>query len=340
MTAAGRWSSKQRSTNEDTTMKNRPPLHRAAPFLLVLLCLHAAAAASLPGTPPPDAEPGEIAADRLFVAKDWQGAAEAYAGLAARLPAKPRFALRQGLALAADHQDAAAVAAFVDAVAHGMPAIAIGLQLPRLEARLGQDERALAALAALVGSGFGANGQLQQMALDPDLARVRTSPRYAAIFLAADQNAGPCLYAPEYRQFDFWIGEWDVTANGAPPSTPPSSSSIQLILDGCVIFENWQSSGYAGKSFNQYDAPAKKWRQFWVDSQGAYLEFEGVARDGNLYYTGDAPAAAGGPAMKHKLTFLRQGADEVRQLWEQSSDGGATWSVAFDGIYRRKNRGH
>ncbi len=306
--------------------------------LAALCCLTATlAAAQTPGPPPAGAEPAEIAADRHFQAQEWSAAAAAYGALAARADAKPRFALRQGLALAALHQDAAAVAALERAVAGGVSPLALGLQLPRLQARLGHVDRAVETIEKLVDGGFGGNGQLQQMATDPDLAAVRQDPHYAAIFREADRNARPCLHAPEYRALDFWIGEWDVTPNGAPPTTPPSASSIQLVLDGCVIFENWQSSGYAGKSFNQYDAAAKKWRQFWVDSQGTYLAFEGTAHDGNLYYTADTPAQGSAPAMKHRLTFFHTGPDEVRQLWEQSTDGGATWSVAFDGIYRRKN---
>ena len=309
-------------------------------FALATLCFLGAAlaAAQTPGPPPAGAEPAELAADRLFQAQDWPAAAAAYGALAARANAKPRFALRQGLALAALGQDAPALAALERAVAGGVSPLALGLQLPRLQARLGHVERAVATLEKLIDGGFGGNGQLQQMAADPDLAPVRKDAHYPAIFREADRNARPCLYAPEYRQFDFWIGEWDVIPNGAPATTPPSSSSIQLILDGCVIFENWQSNGYSGKSFNQYDAAAKKWRQFWVDSQGTTLTFEGEARDGNLYYTADTPAQGSAPAMKHKLTFFAKGADEVRQLWEQSSDGGATWSVAFDGLYQRKNR--
>lgn len=305
---------------------------------LALGLVAALAAAQGPGAPPANAPAAEVEADRLFKAQEWPAAAAAYGALATAPGAKPRYFLRQGLALAALHQDAPAAAALERAIAGGVAPNALGLQLARLQARLGQTDKALASLEALTRAGFGGNGQLQQMALDPDLVVVRKDARYPAIFLAADTNARPCLYAPEFRQFDFWIGEWDVTQNGAPATSPPNASSIQLILDGCVIFENWQSSGYAGKSFNHYDAAAKKWRQYWVDSQGTSLELEGVARDGNIYYTADAPAQGSAPAIKHKLTFFHTGPDEVRQLWEQSSDGGATWTVAFDGIYRRKNR--
>ena len=37
-----------------------------------------------------------------------------------------------------------------------------------------------------------------------------------------------------------------------------------------------------------------------------------------------------------RMPFFNQGSDRVRQLQEQSADGGKTWSVSFDGLYTRK----
>ena len=70
---------------------------------------------------------------------------------------------------------------------------------------------------------------------------------------------------PEHRQFDFWIGDWDVQVSGQPAGT----NTIQLILDGCVLQENWTGSkGGTGKSFNFYDSAKGKWQQTWVDNTG------------------------------------------------------------------------
>jgi hypothetical protein len=164
--------------------------------------------------------------------------------------------------------------------------------------------------------------------------------RSATAAETAPPNARPCARAPEYRQLDFWVGEWDVTAQGKPAGT----SSVQLILDDCVVFENWTGvKGMTGKSFNLYDATRKRWQQTWVDSSGSLLEFHGSFKDGALRYTGESPVAlAAGQvaptAAMHKLTFFDQGPEQVRQLWEQSTDGGKTWTVLFDGTYRRRKR--
>jgi hypothetical protein len=43
-----------------------------------------------------------------------------------------------------------------------------------------------------------------------------------------------------------------------------------------------------------------------------------------------------GKARLERLTFFHQGPDRVRQLWEQSADGGRSWKTVFDGEYRRR----
>jgi hypothetical protein len=141
-----------------------------------------------------------------------------------------------------------------------------------------------------------------------------------------------CRSAPEFRQFDFWIGEWNVHANGKLAGT----SSIQLILDDCVIFENYTGvKGYQGKSFNVYNPAIKKWQQLWVDNSGGVLQLTGSYSENKMEYWGETVQAKG-PMIKERLTFYRTSKEEVRQVWEQSQDQGKTWKTVFDGIYTRK----
>jgi len=90
--------------------------------------------------------------------------------------------------------------------------------------------------------------------------------------IAQSKTQPPCHRSSEFRQFDFWIGEWEVHT---PDGKLAGESRIQLIEGDCVIFENYTGrSGYSGKSFNIYNASVDKWQQFWVDNQGGVLEFE------------------------------------------------------------------
>src|SRR5215470_6657481 len=98
----------------------------------------------------------------------------------------------------------------------------------------------------------------------------------ATTYLQAGAQKTPCTTDAIYRQFDFWIGEWDVYAKSGKKA---GDSKIELILDSCIILENWKNASsnnglyYAGKSFNTYNAATKQWQQTWVDNMGGTTEF-------------------------------------------------------------------
>jgi hypothetical protein len=144
-------------------------------------------------------------------------------------------------------------------------------------------------------------------------------------------QAKPCGAKPEYRQFDFWIGDWDVQTGGGHAGT----NSVQLILGDCVIFENWTGArGMTGKSFNIYNKAKGKWQQTWVDNSGNVLELYGEFKDGAMRLAGERPATNGGKIID-RLSFFPLEGGRVRQLWESSKDDGKTWVVVFDGLYTR-----
>jgi hypothetical protein len=149
--------------------------------------------------------------------------------------------------------------------------------------------------------------------------------------------AGPACATAEYRQFDFWIGEWDVSLNGQAAGT----NSITREHSGCAIAERWVGAkGLTGSSLNVYDAATGRWHQTWVDSAGSLLLLDGRFSDGAMRLASPAPADAGavegGAIALQRITWTPNADGTVRQLWEQSQDGGKSWTVAFDGLYRRK----
>lgn len=140
----------------------------------------------------------------------------------------------------------------------------------------------------------------------------------------------PCS-SPEFRQFDFWVGDWDVTVGGKPAGT----NSIQVILSDCVLLENWTGAkGGNGKSFNLFNAARGKWQQTWVDNSGNVLELFGGFKNGVMQLTGET--VSNGQKALQRITWHPLEKDKVRQHWEQSQDDGKTWSTAFDGLYTRK----
>lgn len=150
------------------------------------------------------------------------------------------------------------------------------------------------------------------------------------------QQKSPCLTEPVYRQFDFWIGEWEVYGKNGKKA---GDSKIELILDSCIILEKWTSAngGYAGKSFNTYNAVSRQWQQTWVDNRGGSTEFlEGrFEQDKMIFLTRPFPHVKDTMAIR-RLTFYSLAPDKVRQHGEISKDGARTWSTEYDLEYRRK----
>lgn len=149
-------------------------------------------------------------------------------------------------------------------------------------------------------------------------------------------SARPAACArPEHRQFDFWVGEWNVTGrNGNQAGT----NRIRLIHAGCALQEEWTgASGFTGSSINAFDAATGRWHQTWIGSDGVLLQLDGGIKDGSMELTG-VTAGSGGTRTMHRIRWTPLGGQpaRVRQLWESSTDGGQSWSVAFDGTYTRK----
>jgi hypothetical protein len=145
------------------------------------------------------------------------------------------------------------------------------------------------------------------------------------------QPPAPCD-EPQFREFDFWVGEWDVTSG----AKKIAESSIQKIIGSCVIFENYTDPrGFSGKSFNFYDSTLKKWRQTWVDIGGNVSEYSGEYKDGAMRFEGEVHRR-NGQRIPYKMIIYNLGADRVRQYSENSVDGGKTWKVSYDFLYLRK----
>ena len=151
---------------------------------------------------------------------------------------------------------------------------------------------------------------------------------------AAPPAPPPGCVAAESRQFDFWIGAWDVYVNGKP-GKKVTQSLIENLYLGCAIRENWRfGQPGGGGSLSSYVPAEKGWRQTWVDSSGARVEFTGGWTGQAMVLTGVWPQP-GHPTQLTRMTYSRQADGAVRQLGESSDDQGKTWQPSFDFIYRK-----
>jgi tetratricopeptide (TPR) repeat protein len=271
-------------------------------------------------------------ANAFFQAKDWESAARAYESIVKQEPSNGQAWLQLGLSyhnlqkydLAISAYEAADKLQFALARTHYNLACAYSL--------MNNKERAFEWLNKALEAGF---AQAQSLEGDPDLANLRDDPRFKHALEVADKNARPCEYSDKHRAFDFWIGEWDLFN---PQGQQVGSNSIQKILNGCVIYENWTSarSGYFGKSFNYFAPSIGKWRQNWVDGAGGIVWYEGEVKDGVMHFTGESISMDGSIQLARvTLTPLPDG--RVHHVIEQSADDGKTWSIYFDGLYVKKN---
>lgn len=165
---------------------------------------------------------------------------------------------------------------------------------------------------------------------------------HAILFAALLQTAPPapidCTDA-DHTAFDFWVGDWDVSATGT--DTVVARSVISSTAGGCAIEEDYhQNVGpggvpttYHGVSFSTFDqSGGGVWRQFYMDSNGAVTVFEGgLSADGAMVLL--APGRAGAI---QRMTVSPEADGSVRQRGETSTDDGATWTRGYDFTYRRR----
>ena len=146
----------------------------------------------------------------------------------------------------------------------------------------------------------------------------------------AEALTGRCA-GSSYRQFDFWLGSWDVTG---PDGSAAGTNLIEKAADGCALVERWTGSrGGRGTSLNFYESATRQWHQVWVDNDGGVLQLSGGLEGGKMVLSGTAP---GDRTSRQRITWTPLGGGRVRQKWESSGDGGRTWKTVFDGLYARR----
>ncbi len=157
-------------------------------------------------------------------------------------------------------------------------------------------------------------------------ARTAIAAVVCALAAPALGQAPPARLAcdgPSYRQFDFWIGRWDVFA---PDGRKVGSSVIEPVASGCALLENWTPMGPgSGKSLNSFDRRDGQWHQSWIDASGGRLDLAGTGGDGTMTL-----AAKG-----QRITWTANADGSVRQLWESWDEAKNAWVTAFDGRYVR-----
>ena len=161
-------------------------------------------------------------------------------------------------------------------------------------------------------------------------ATVKAKP---AVPLAAAQ-AARCP-DPEYRQFDFWMGDWDTFESDHSIPESIARARVTPIAAGCAIHELYeQTDGLIGDSILSYDPVRKVWQQTWVDNRGSLIVISGAFKDGAVSMEGEM-RLQNGKMFLQRITWKAEG-DGVREFSMRSKDGGKTWEPFFDVLFKKR----
>lgn len=137
------------------------------------------------------------------------------------------------------------------------------------------------------------------------------------------------------RQFDFWLGEWDVSWEEGD-HRHVATNSVYLDLDGKVVVESFDgrpSLDFQRLSFSVYDRNDACWKQTWVDNEGSYLDFAGGFDNGVMELRRDGEVE-GAPA-SFRMRWENIERDSLDWSWQRSDDHGETWTSLWEIEYSR-----
>ena len=151
--------------------------------------------------------------------------------------------------------------------------------------------------------------------------------------MSDDSQPVPCN-APEARQFDFWLGEWDLSWEKDGTGT----NSITSMYDGCVIQEQFDGQprmDLKGMSLSLYDPKLGRWKQTWVDNGGNYFDLLGEFEDGVMTLVCEKEME--GKPILYRMVFNNIRKNDLDWNWERSDDDGENWELRWHIDYKRRH---
>lgn len=159
--------------------------------------------------------------------------------------------------------------------------------------------------------------------------------------------AGACP-APEARQFDFWVGEWDVTnrtlgPDGTWAETGRAVDRVFPVAGGCAIVELWQGVArhrpVRGFSVRAWDTAHRHWRLVlsWPPPERPGVStLEGRFRHGRGEFFSER-TTPDGTTLLTRFTFSDITERSLRWDAARSTDGGRSWQTHWVMEFSRRD---
>ena len=220
----------------------------------------------------------------------------------------------------------------LDLAATNLSRLQLNLERARIETAAGRHAEAVAIIRQMADNGFLGVTLITE---DPVLGSLAGDSTFDSLLETMTRAAYPCRYDESFRDFDFWLGEWEVhTASGQFAGT----NSVRSEEAGCVVTEHWTSvGGGTGSSINYLDRTTGEWVQVWNSENGAQISIRGGLTNDGMLLEGQLHYVANGTTVPFRGLWTPMEDGRVRQFFEQSTDEGESWAPWFEGFYTRKS---
>jgi len=150
-------------------------------------------------------------------------------------------------------------------------------------------------------------------------------PYGPAIAGGPHHSSRPVCRSGPHRDFDFWLGRYDLDAAGVDQGTNRITGDVH----GCLVEEDFVGAdGIRGRSFNAYDHVDGTWLQTFVSELNTNFLLTGNREGDQMVMEGARLFPVGGgnyfPVVE-RVTWTPLAGGVVNQLVELSVDGGTTF---------------
>jgi tetratricopeptide (TPR) repeat protein len=274
----------------------------------------------------PAADPGTLA----FEQGRWEDVITEYREILAERPEDRLSRLRIAQAERELGRHEAALATLEEARRASAPEAMVEVERARNFLALGKRDEALDALEAADHLGLRARELIETA---PEFDAIRDDERFELVELSVRARVVPCESSSTAKQFDFWLGRWEVRL---PDGTLAGYDTITKRDGGCTIHEQWDGyAGASGTSLLFYLPSREQWRQVWVGSGATMIDMTGGLIDGEMRMEGTIEYAEQSLVVAFRGTWTVAADGRVRQRLEEFDIATGQWVLWFDGFFRR-----